>query len=172
MHSLSAGDSLRSLIEEALLAARFGAEYAQYKPRTWPLLPPYGLLDCLWRLSYHQDMRTLILDKKMPAEELAVLAAEGYGDFVKAVADISRGVIALGGEMHADAEALLLEAGSAQEDLWGFNLLMGMPPGQRIEYTSLINIRPKQGNPSTTVSDGSVRSQIDQLVGRFIEFPQ
>jgi hypothetical protein len=47
-----------------------------------------------------------------------------------------------------------------------------MPSGQRIEYTSLINIRPKQGNPSTTVADAGVRSQIDQLVERFIEFPK
>jgi len=117
-------------------------------------------------------MRILILDKKMPAAELAALAAEGYGDFVKAVADISRGIIALGGEMHADAEALLLEEGSLQEDLWGFNVLPGMPMGQHIEYTSLINIRPKQGNPSTTVADAGVRSQIDRLVDRFIELPQ
>jgi hypothetical protein len=117
-------------------------------------------------------MRILILDKKMPAAELVVLAAEGYGDFIKAVADISRGVIAIGGEMHADAEAMLLEDGSIQDALWGFNVLPGMPSGQRIEYTSLINIRPKQGNPSTTVADAGVRSQIDQLVERFIEFPK
>jgi hypothetical protein len=53
---------------------------------------------------------------------LASLAEAQFGDVVKAVVDVRRRVLAIGGELHSDEEAALLEDGSAQEDLWGINL--------------------------------------------------
>jgi len=70
---------------------------------------------------------------------------EVYPMLVKIVVDIRRRLLAGGGEMHADCEALLLSEGSEQDDLWGANWY---PAEQRIEFESLINIRPRLGNRS------------------------
>jgi len=95
--------------------------------------------------------------------ELRRLVALFFEDMVKYVADLSRGVIALGGEMHADAEELLLEQGSAQADLWGANYYPGRGPEECIEYTSLINIRPTQDNRSMELQDEGLRARLREL---------
>jgi hypothetical protein len=69
----------------------------------------------------------------------------------------------LGGKLHADEEALLLEHGSRQEDLWGANYYPGRGPEGCIEYTSLINIRPAQGNRSMVVEDDAVRGRVREI---------
>jgi len=66
------------------------------------------------------------------------------------VVDIRRGILVGGGEMHADCEDILLEAGSEQDDLWGANWY---PADQRIEFESLINIRLRMGNRSNLSSE-------------------
>lgn len=78
-------------------------------------------------------------------------AADSFGDMVKAIVDVRRGVMALGGELHADAEQVLVEDGSRLEDLWGVNLYPARSRAEWIEFQSLINIRPTQGNRSLTV---------------------
>ncbi|MBI4476120.1 MAG: hypothetical protein HY654_03045 [Acidobacteria bacterium] len=83
---------------------------------------------------------------------------------VKLVVDIRRRVVAIGGELHADAEALLLEQGSQQRDLWGANYYPGVGVDRCIEYTALINIRPSQGNRSMQVQDMAVRDAIRTVV--------
>ena len=45
---------------------------------------------------------------------LEQMAAGMFGDLVKAVVDTEQGVMAVGGEMHADEEGLLLDEGSSQ----------------------------------------------------------
>jgi len=87
---------------------------------------------------------------------------------VKYVADLELGVIAVGGELHADAEALLLERGSRQRNLWGANYLPGRGEAECIEYTSLINIRPSQDNRSMEVEDPLLRDRIRELTFRLI----
>jgi hypothetical protein len=54
--------------------------------------------------------------------ELAELAAAGFGDVIKAVVDVQRQIMAIGGELYSDEEALLLDDGSIQSDLWGIKL--------------------------------------------------
>jgi hypothetical protein len=93
---------------------------------------------------------------------------DGFGDMVKYVVDVARGVIALGGELHADAEARLLADGSRQADLWGANLYPRLPPAERIEFTSLINIRPSAGNPSMEVRDEGIRQRIREITEQLI----
>ncbi|MBI3451091.1 MAG: hypothetical protein HY049_19530 [Acidobacteria bacterium] len=94
---------------------------------------------------------------------LAHLVESYFGDMVKFVADISQGVIAIGGELHADAEQILLENGSRQADLWGANYYPGQRREDCIEFTALINIRPAQGNRSMEIQDASVRSKVRDL---------
>lgn len=108
-----------------------------------------------------------IIRQPVPAAEVAPLAAPQLGDMTKAVVDVARGVLAVGGELHADAEAALLEAGSAQADLWGINLYPGQPPATWLEFDSMINIRPP-GNRSRGVEDPELRRRIEELVARLL----
>ena len=111
----------------------------------------------------------LVTSEHVPSDELARLVELYFGDMVKFVVDIERGVIGVGGELHADAEALLLENGSRQADIWGGNYYPGRGEENCLEYTSLINIRPSQGNPSMELEleglRGRVRSIVFQLLG-------
>jgi len=110
------------------------------------------------------------VDSRIDPAELRRLVESHFEDMVKYVVDIERGVAALGGELHADEEALLLESGSRQEDLWGANYHPGRGEEGCIEYTSLINIRPAQGNRSMIVEDEAIRARIREitfdLIGR------
>jgi hypothetical protein len=98
--------------------------------------------------------------------------AEGsFLDFVKAVVDIQKGIMAVGGELHADAEAILIQDGSAQQDLWGINIFLDKPQEQMIEFTSLINIRPREGNKSMEIQNDEVRNKIKRIIDKLIDFP-
>ncbi len=92
------------------------------------------------------------------------MAEAQFGDWIKAVVDVSRGIMGVGGDLHADDEALLLERGSRQQDLWGINLYLEEDGPDWIEFDSLINIRPGQGNRSRGVDDASARERIRALV--------
>ena len=87
---------------------------------------------------------------------------------IKGVADIRLDLLALDADLHADLEQMLLKNGSAQENLWGFNLWVEEAGEDFIEYDSLINIRSWQGNPSRDVLDPEVREKIRQIVEQFI----
>ena len=82
---------------------------------------------------------------------------ETYSTLIKIVVDIRQHILAGGGEMHADCEALLLAEGSEQDDLWGANWY---PAEQRIEFESLINIRPRLGNRSIIIRSEEIRQQV------------
>ncbi len=97
--------------------------------------------------------------------ELQAMADKMYGSLVKADIDVTRKIILVDMEMHADGEAYLLENGSKQRDLWGINLHpadFGKP--EFIEFDSMINIRPRQGNASKDVLDEAVRATITEIV--------
>ena len=102
----------------------------------------------------------VIVERRIDPGELARLAALYFHDMVKFVVDVERGIAAVGGELHADAEALLLENGSRQDDLWGANYYPGRGPDRCMEYTALINIRPARGNPGMEVQDPVLRERI------------
>ena len=111
-----------------------------------------------------------IIRSRISLAEVTEIARLRFGDMVKAAVDIGRGIMALGGELHSDEEALLLEDGSAQPDVWGINIYPGAPDDGWIEFDSMINVRPAQGNRSRGVEDPSlqarIRSVVDLLVDR------
>jgi hypothetical protein len=109
-----------------------------------------------------------IVSAPVTLEELRRLAGQQFGDFVKAVVDVGRGVMAIGGELHADEEALLLQDGAGQADLWGINLYPDRPSAELIEFDSMINVRPSRGNRSRGVEDAAVQRQIQDIVGRLV----
>ena len=100
---------------------------------------------------------------------LEAMAERMFGNLVKAVVDVERGIMAVGGEMHADEEALLLSEGSLQSSLWGINLYPAEFGGSRfIEFDSVINIRPRQGNRTRSVDDAAARAAIVAVVERLV----
>ena len=113
-------------------------------------------------------MAMQILQQPISRKELRLLAENTFGDMIKCVADVSEGLLALDAELHADLERLLLENGSAQENLWGFNLYPDEEGEDFIEYDSLINIRAWQGNPSRGISNPEIRDTIEKIVAQFI----
>lgn len=96
--------------------------------------------------------------------ELITIARAQFGDMVKAVVDIRRGIMAIGGELHSDEEALLLDEGSAQADLWGINLYPEESGDAWIEFDAMINVRPSQGNRSRAVEDPTAQEHIRRVV--------
>ena len=96
--------------------------------------------------------------------DLEELASARFGDMVKAVVDVVRGVMAISGELHSDEEAMLLEDGSRQADLWGINLYPAETGPDWIEFDSMINVRPSQNNRSRTVEDAATREAIHRVV--------
>ena len=109
-----------------------------------------------------------ILKRPVSHEELKAIAQNAFGDMVKCVADIRRGLLAIDADLHADLEALLLQNGSAQEDLWGFNLWVEEEGEDFIEFDSLINIRSWQNNPSRDILNPEVRDSIKSIVANQI----
>jgi hypothetical protein len=83
-----------------------------------------------------------------------------YERMIKIVVDIRRRTLSGGGEMHSDCELVLLEDGCEQDDLWGANWY---PAEQRIEFESLINIRPRQGNRNILIQDETIRRQVEAI---------
>jgi len=109
-----------------------------------------------------------IITGKITLEELKRMAAVLFGDMVKAVVDVEKELVAVDAELHCDLEALLLEQGSKQKDLWGINLYPDMEGDDFLEYDSLINIRPSRGNKSRGVEDSAIRSRILSTVNKRI----
>ena len=109
-----------------------------------------------------------ILDSSISRADLRTIAQNTFGDMVKCVADVRRGLLAIDADLHADLERMLLDDGSAQEDLWGFNLWVEEEGDDFIEFDSLINIRSWQGNPSRDVLNPEIRDAIKKIVSRFI----
>jgi len=110
-----------------------------------------------------------ILSEKISKDNLKTLAANTFVDMIKCVADVRLGLLAVDAELHADLESLLLEKGSQQEDLWGFNLYPDEAGDDFVEFDSLINIRAWQGNRSRDVEDETVRQQIRDIVSKYVE---
>ena len=110
----------------------------------------------------------IILECHISRAELKEYAANTFGDMIKCVADVDKGLLAIDADLHADLERLLLENGSQQTSLWGFNLYPDETGEDFIEYDSLINIRSWQGNPSRDVLDQEVRGKIVNIVDKFI----
>lgn len=109
-----------------------------------------------------------IITDELTLEELNRMAAGMFGNMVKAVVDVDQELMALDAELHSDLEALLLENGSKQKDLWGINLYPEMAGDEFVEFDSMINVRPSQGNRSRGVNDDEVRKKILAVVKKRI----
>ena len=109
-----------------------------------------------------------IIATALSFNDLKKMAADMFGDIVKAVVDIDRELMAVDAELHADLESLLLEDGSQQKHLWGINLYPEASSDEFIEFDSLINVRPSQSNRSRGVENEAIRKKIIQIVSQRI----
>ena len=103
--------------------------------------------------------------ERISIAELSAMAEKMYGSLVKADVDIAKHVFVVDMGMHADGEAYLMENGSKQKDLWGINLHPAdYGTDDFIEFDSMINIRPRQGNASKDILNPEIRKHIITLV--------
>ena len=114
-------------------------------------------------MSETSEPDIVLLERRVEPAVLRRLLERHFEDMVKYVVDVERGIAAVGGELHADEEALLLAHGSRQDNLWGANYYPGRGRDDCIEFTSLINIRPAQGNRGMTIEDPSLCARIREL---------
>lgn len=90
-----------------------------------------------------------------------------FKKMVKIVVDVEQELIALDADLHVDLEQTLLEnEGSKQENLWGANLYFDPP--KLLEFNSLINIRPSQGNKSIDIQNPELQAKIKKIVEKLI----
>jgi len=101
--------------------------------------------------------------------ELKQMAEATFGNLVKAVVDVDREIIAVDAELHSDLEALLLEDGSKQKNLWGINLYPEIQGDDFVEFDSMINMRPSQGNRSRGVENEEMRKKIIAIATKRIK---
>lgn len=105
-----------------------------------------------------------IIREKITIEELKEIAQEDYVYMIKAVIDVEKEIMAVGGELHSDEEMLLLDDGSKQKDLWGINIEFEKPRSERIIFDSLINVRPRNHNLTRSVDNPEIRQKIVEIV--------
>jgi hypothetical protein len=114
-------------------------------------------------------MQAKLIEECISKDELIPLQLKGHVGLIKAVVDISRAIMVAGTSMHSDAETLLLEQGSKQEDLWGINLYLKKSCDEWIEYDSMINLRPWQNNDSRGIDDPTIRQKIREIVNQLVK---
>ena len=110
-----------------------------------------------------------IIKNPISRSELQRIADERFGDLVKGAVDVRQKIMALGPELHADAESELIEKeGSLREDVWGINLYPAERGDGFIEFDSLINLKPAIGNRTRGVDSQKTREEIFAIVNEFI----
>lgn len=112
----------------------------------------------------------IIISHPIHIDDVRKIMANHFQDMIKAVADIEKEIIAVGGSLHADEEKELLNNGSLQRNLWGYNIYFDVEEPDRIEFDSMINLRPVQGNRSRDIKDVIIREKIISITSRLILF--
>lgn len=107
-----------------------------------------------------------IISRPTTVGHLAQVAERTFGDLglVKGVVDVERRVMAIGGGLHVDEQAALMNDGSRQRDVWGINLYPsqhGSP--EWLEFDSIVNLRPPL-NRSRSVQDPAIQALVIEVV--------
>jgi hypothetical protein len=104
-----------------------------------------------------------ILSEPATLEQISEML-QAHQFYIKTVVDIQHQLLAGGGEMHSDCEAVLLEQDSQQENLWAASW---SPVSQEIVYESIVNLRPRQ-NRSMKILDVTIRHQVQQVIFKLL----
>jgi hypothetical protein len=114
-------------------------------------------------------MEIKVIRDAVSRDILQEMATQQFGDMVKVVVDVEQGIMAIGGELHSDEEAILLDHGSLHGNLWGINLYPEKSTEEWIEFDSMINVRPSSGNRSRNVESTEIRKAVTMIVQRLVE---
>ncbi len=110
-------------------------------------------------------MKIHLIHKHVTKEQIRDML-KALKSYIKLAVDIKRDVLAGGGILHADCEAVLLKDGSKQEDIWGADWI---PQSKQISFEALINIRPRQNNLSMIIQDELIREKVEEVARGFLE---
>ena len=110
-----------------------------------------------------------IISQKITLSELEQTAATLFGNLVKAVVDVEQEILVIDAELHSDLEAYLIKNGSKQKNLWGINLYPELKGDDFIEFDSMINMRPSQGNKSRSVDNPEIQKKIRGIIAMKVE---
>lgn len=116
-----------------------------------------------------------LVEKEITIDELSNIrlvwmSQKMFGNLIKAVVDIKKGIMVVDSGLHSDEEDLLLENGSSQEDLWGINIYPeNINTEGWIEFDSMINLKPSQGNMSISVDNQGIREKIVSIVDKLVK---
>lgn len=116
-------------------------------------------------------MKIILIKQKINPEKLLEVVRDGYETMAKVAVDIKKKMATAGGEWHSEGQDILMKAGSLGTDVWGCNLYPWNEPEKRIEYISLINIKPAIGHKSMEIEDKEVRNKIKAIVEAIIISP-
>lgn len=105
----------------------------------------------------------LIYARATPQEVREML--EVYQDYIKLAVDVERNVLSGGGILHADCDAILLEDGSNNDNVWGADWY---PFTQKLEYEAMLNIRPRLGNRSMYLQNPLLRDKIATIADNLL----
>lgn len=119
--------------------------------------------------KYIKDQLMKIIQDSITITEIKEMAANSFGDMVKADVDTEKGIISIDAELHSDLEALLIENGSKQGDIWGINLYPELTGDNFIEFDSMINIRPSKGNKNRGIDNKDIRYKIIDIIGKIVK---
>ena len=111
-----------------------------------------------------------IIKNPVPLSSLSEIAKERYGDLVKAVVDVAQGIMAVGGEFHADEEIVLMEQeASSREHTWGINIWPDKKGAEGfIQFDSMVNLKPSFGNRTRGVDNEETQNKVRDIVFRLI----
>ena len=90
---------------------------------------------------------------------------EVHETYIKVAVDIQRGVLAGGGEFHADCASVSVEDGSRRDDVWGADWVLGEAA---VRFGTLINLRPGV-NPNMEIQDPDVRRPIEAIIRKLLQ---
>jgi hypothetical protein len=120
-------------------------------------------------IGFDSFMKIKIIKEPIKKNELVAMANEKFGNLVKAVVDVRQGIMAIGGELHADEEVVLSEeCDSKREDTWGVNLYPLNNDSDFIEFDSMINLKPAYGNRTRGIENPETRKKIEEIIKELI----
>lgn len=106
-----------------------------------------------------------VISQPITRARLKEITSERFGDLVKGVVDVERRLLIVGPELHIDAAIELQEKYASQgHTLWGINLYPAEEGEAFIEFDSMINLKPAQGNRTRGVDNEEIRNTIVALV--------
>lgn len=110
-----------------------------------------------------------IVKKPINLVELKKNAEKYYGDMVKAVVDVEREILAVGGEFHVDMQTILAnEENSSGASTWGINLYFDKTGDDFIEFDSMVNLKPALGNKTRNVENPEIQEKIRNIVNKLV----